>query len=127
MGQIAKHVSVSTDNKPGMLAKVTAPLKEAGVIINACCAWGEGGKANFALLTENNAKAIEALKTAGYKPEEQEVVTTTLAHRVGSLAEAAQKLGQANIDIQFCYVTASGGNALAVFATNDNKKAAGLI
>ncbi len=127
MGQLAKHVMVQSENKPGMLAKVTAPIKEAGVILNACCAWGEGDKANFALLTENNAKAIEVLKQAGFTTREEEVVTTTLAHRVGSLAEVAQKLGQANIDVQFCYVTASGGNALAVFATNDNKKAAGLI
>lgn len=127
MGQLAKQIFVMSDNKPGTLAKVTAPVKEAGVSIIACCAWGEGGKANFAFLTENNSKAIEALKRAGYKAEEQEVATTTLPHRVGSLAEVAQKLGQANVDIQFCYVTASGGNALAVFATNDNKKAAGLI
>ena|SRR5579885_755167 len=127
MGQVAKHVFVGADNKPGTLAKVTAPLKEAGVSLTACCAWGEGNKANFALLTENNSKAIEVLKKAGYKPEEQEVVTTMIPHRVGSLAETAQKLGQAGIDIQFCYVTAAGGNALAVFATNDNKKAAGLI
>ncbi|HSA59712.1 MAG TPA: hypothetical protein VLJ37_08515 [bacterium] len=127
MGQIAKHVWVKAENKPGTLAKVTAPLKEAGVSITACCAWGEGNQANVTLLTENNAKAIEALKKSGFSPTEQEVVTTVLPHRVGSLAEAAQKLGQANIDIQFCYGTTSGGNALAVFVTNDNKKAAGLI
>ena len=127
MGQICKQVFVTAENKPGALAKVTGPLKEAGVSLTGCCAWGEDKKANFALLTEDNAKAIEALKKAGFAPIEQEVVTTTLAHRVGSLAEAAQKLGQANIDIQFCYGTASGGNALAVFATSDNTKAAGLI
>jgi hypothetical protein len=127
MGQMVKQIFVETDNKPGMLAKVMAPLKEAGVSLTSCCAWGEGGKAHFAFLTENNAKAIESLKKAGLSSKEMDAVTTTLAHRVGSLAEAAQKLGQANIDIQFCYVTASGGNALAVFATNDDKKAAGLI
>lgn len=127
MGQLAKHVFVGAENKPGTLAKVTAPLKEAGVTITACCAWAEGAKANIALLTEDNHRSIDVLKKAGYAPTEQEVVATTLPHRVGSLAEAAQKLGQAGIDIQFCYVTASGGNALAVFATNDNKKASGLI
>jgi hypothetical protein len=127
MGQLAKHVCVQAENKPGMLAKVTAPVKEAGVSIVSCCAWGEGGQANFTLLTDNNGKAIESLKKAGFSPREEEVVTTLLAHRAGSLAEAAQKLGQGGIDIQFCYVTASGQNALFVAATNDNKKAAGLI
>ena len=70
---------------------------------------------------------LDALKKAGFSPEEQEIVTTTLVNRVGTLAEAAQKLGQGGVDIQYCYMTVSGENAVAVFATNDNKKAAGLI
>lgn len=127
MGQITKEIHVITENRPGTLAKVAAPIKEAGVGITAACAWGEEKGAHFYFLTDNNGKAVEALKKAGLDPSEREVVTTTLTHKVGTLAEAAQKLGQAGVDIDYCYVTASGGSALAVFATKDNKKAASLI
>lgn len=127
MAQLTKQICVTAENKPGSLAKVAACLKETGISIQGACAWGEGGKATFLFLTENNGKAIEALKKGGYSATEQEVVTSSLPNRVGSLAEACQKIGQAGIDIQHCYVTATGPNALAVFATKDNRKTQGLL
>lgn len=127
MAQLTKEISLKSENKPGMLAKVTSSIKEAGVSIVAVCAWGEGNQANFLLLTENNAKAVEALKKAGLSPSENEVVTAALPHKVGSLAEAAQKLGQGGIDIKYCYVTAAGGPALFVANTDNNRKAVELL
>lgn len=127
MAQLVKEISIKSENKPGMLAKVTGPIKEAGVSIVAACAWGEKDKANFLLLTENNAKAVEALKKAGFSPSENEVVTASLPHKVGSLAETAQKLGQGGIDIYYCYVTAAGGSAVFVANTNNNRKAVELL
>lgn len=127
MSNLVKQIWIKADNKPGTLAKVTHPVKEAGVAIIASCAWGEGEKANFMLLTENNGKAIESLKKAGFVIEESEAVSVTLPHKVGVLAEAAQKLGQAGVDIQFMYVTAAGPSALAIFATNNNKKAVEVL
>jgi len=127
MAQLVKQIWIKTDNKPGTLAKVTAPIKDAGVAILAACAWGEGEKANFMILTENNGRALESVKKAGFSGEESEAVSLTLPHKVGALDEAAQKLGKAGIDIQFVYVTAAGPNALCVLATNNNKKAAEVL
>ncbi|MBI2083560.1 MAG: hypothetical protein HYT76_08315 [Deltaproteobacteria bacterium] len=127
MGQIQKEISVTAENKPGTLAKAAGCLKEEGVSIQAACAWGEGGKATFMFLTDNNTKAMEALRKGGYSATEEEVVTSVLANRIGSFAEATHKMGQAGIDINYCYVSASGPNALAVFATNNNQKAKGLL
>ena len=123
MATLGKELFVTTDNKVGTLLKVAAPIKEAGVSIRACCAWGDGTKANFLLVTDNNDKANQALKKAGLSPQESEAVLTELPNRIGSLAEAAQKLANAGVDIDHCYVSASGGQALAVFATKDNAKA----
>lgn len=123
MASLGKEISVTTENQVGTLFKVTAPLKETGVSIRGVCAWGDAGKANFLIVTENNEKASQALKKAGYAPKEMEVVLTDLANKIGSLAEAAQKLSNAGVDIDHCYVTASGPQALAVFATKDNAKA----
>jgi hypothetical protein len=127
MANLVKEISISTENKPGMLAKVSSPIKEAGVGITACCAWGEGEKANFLLLTDNNQKAIEALKKSGFSASEKETVAVSLPHKVGALAEAAQKLGQAGIDIQYLYVSAAGPSALVVFSTNNNRRAVEVL
>jgi len=123
MASLSKELMVITENKVGALAKAAGVVKEVGVSIRAVCAWCEPGKANFLIVTENNDKASEALKKAGYKIEEHEVVLADLQNRVGSLAEATQKIAQAGVDIDHCYVSASGGQALAVFCTKDNKKA----
>lgn len=127
MGQIQKQICVTADNKPGSLAKAAGCLKEEGVSIQAACAWGEGDKARFLFLTDNNDRATEALRKGGCTATEEEVVTSVLPNRVGTFAEATHKLGQAGIDIDYCYVSANGPNALAVFVTNDNQKAKGLL
>jgi hypothetical protein len=127
MASLGKEIFVTTENKVGMLLKITAPIKEAGVSIRGVCAWGDAGKANFLVVTENNEKANQALKKAGYAPQETEVVLADLANKIGSLAEAAQKLAGAGVDIDHCYVTASGSQALAVFATKDNAKAVKVL
>jgi len=127
MSQITKEICVSTENRPGTLAKAAGCLKEVGVSIQGTCAWNDKGKSTFLFIADNHQKAVDALKKAGYQVSERDVVTSTLVHKVGTLAEVTQKLGQAGVNIEHCFVTASGGNALFVCETNDNRKAQGVI
>ncbi len=123
MANLTKELCVAAENKPGTLARVAACLKEAGVSIQGVGAWGDGGKSSFCILTENNQKAGEALKKGGFNWQEKEVVSCQLPHRVGSLAECLKKVADAGVNIDHCYVTATGSNALLVFATDNNQKA----
>lgn len=123
MANLTKEISVTTENKSGALAKAAGCLKEANVSIQAVHCWDKGKEATFMFLTENNPKAVEALKKGGYKPTEREVVCCNLENRVGSFAEATQKLAQAGLSLEHCYVTATGSKALCVFWTNNNQKA----
>lgn len=125
MASLSKELYVTTDNKPGTLARVAACLKEAGVSIQGVGAWGEGAQSTFYLFTDNNQRAGEALKKGGYRWTERDVITCQLPHRVGSLAECTKKIADAGVNIEHCYVTATGPNALFVLATNNNQKALG--
>src|SRR3989338_9008987 len=116
MATLGKEIVIAGENKIGALSNVTAPIKKWGISIRAVCAWGDGGKASFLLVTDNNDKAAEVLKKAGYGVQQNEVVLAELPHKVGALAGAG-------VDITHCYVSASGDQALAVFATKDNQKA----
>lgn len=127
MATLGKEILVTASNKVGTLFRVTAPLKEAGIGIQAVCAWGEGDKACLLIVTENNERAEQAFKKAGLSTLEKEVVLAELTHKTGTLAEAAQRLADANIDIDHCYVSATGSKALAVFATKDNQKAVKVL
>jgi len=127
MAKIAKEIHLETPNTPGTVAKVSAAIKEAGVNIRGLCAWGEGDKGNFMIVTEDNAKAIESLTKAGFQAQESDVVLLDLKNQVGTLAEAAQKLGTAGVNVNYCYVSTVGSDCLAVLSTGDNAKAVEVL
>ena len=123
--KLEKHVVAITDNQAGMFAEVASVLAEAKVNLKAICAWSMQDKAHFAILTNNNAKAIQALKAKGFQVEEQEVVTMNLQDKVGSAAEIAKKIQARGINLDYVYGTTCGcpnSTALLVLVSKENAK-----
>ncbi|GAH77111.1 unnamed protein product, partial [marine sediment metagenome] len=76
------------------------------------------------LMTSDNKKAEKALKGIGYEVTTNNVVTVEIDDRIGAGAEVGALIGNAAIDIDYCYGTSAGrAKVLLVFQTNDNKKA----
>ncbi len=114
---------VITPDEPGILGRVMGTLTNAGVNLKAIYARSERGKGIFFLITSNNKKAEKALKGIGYEVTTNNVVTVEIDDRIGAGAEVGALIGNAAIDIDYCYGTSAGGvKALLVFQTNDNKK-----
>ncbi|MBI2091836.1 MAG: hypothetical protein HYT75_02410 [Deltaproteobacteria bacterium] len=128
---LAKEIWVTTSNKVGTLAKVLAPAAEAKVNIWALCAWSDStdDAATFMMITDNNAKALDVFKKAGFKTTEKEVAVTVLEDKPGTCWNAAQKLSQAGVNINYWYYTTCGGECPGriVFSTNDNGKAVKVL
>jgi hypothetical protein len=119
-----KEIMVTTPNKVGMLAEVAGIVSGAGVNILALCAYAMEGKANFLMLTSDNAKALGALKAKKMTVEEVPAVSVTLANKVGAAKELADKIAKAGVDISYCYgSTGNGSEALFVFSAKDIDKA----
>lgn len=117
------ELHVMTPNEPGILGRVLGTLANAGVNLRALRAHSEGKKGIFFLITSDNKKAEKALKVLRYKVKTNKVVTVEIEDRIGSGAEIGALLGNAAIDIDYCYGTSMGaGRALLVFQTNNNKK-----
>lgn len=115
---------VITPDEPGILGRVMGTLANAGVNLKAIYARSERGKGIFFLITSDNKKAEKALKGIGYEVTTNNVVTVEIDDRIGAGAEVGALIGNAAIDIDYCYGTSAGGvKALLVFQTNDNKKA----
>lgn len=115
---------VITPDEPGVLGRVMGTLANAGVNLKAIYARSERGKGIFFLITSDNKKAEKALKGIGYKVTTNNVVTVEIDDRIGAGAEVGALIGNAAIDIDYCYGTSAGGvKVLLVFQTNDNKKA----
>ena len=124
-----KELWVSTKNETGTLAKVTAPIAEAGINVETFCAYGDGKHATFMIITNNNEKTKTVLTKAGFKVEEKTVVVLETANEIGSLFKAAQNLANANVDLNYCYSTTApaGNKTWIVFGTKDVGKTLNAI
>lgn len=119
------ELHVTTPNEPGIMGRVLGTLANAGVNLIALSAYSEKMKGTFLLVTSDNKKAEKSLKAIGYKVKTNKVVMVKIDDRIGAGAEIGALLGNAAIDIEYCYGTSAGtGKALLVLKTNNNKKAA---
>lgn len=117
------EIHVITPNEPGILGRILGTLANVSVNLLALYAHSEKKTGNFLLITSDNTKAEKALKGLGYKVKTNTVVTAQIEDRIGAGAEIGALLGNAAIDIDYCYGTSTGtGRALLVFKTNNIKK-----
>lgn len=117
------ELHVIVPNETGILGRILGTLAHAGLNLRALSAYSQEDKGHFLLITTDNKKAEKALKSLGYEVTINEVVTVQIEDRVGSGAEVGALLGNAVINIEYCYGTSAGvGKALLVFKTSDNKK-----
>lgn len=124
--KLAKQITIVTPDKVGMLAEVTGAIAGAEVNIEAICAYGMEDKAYFMVITNDNAKAIGAIKQFDVK--EDDVVVVELENKVGTTAQMGKKLKDAGIDLKYLYGTTCGsGTARSVFDSNDNAKAVEVL
>ncbi|MQY53200.1 MAG: ACT domain-containing protein [Firmicutes bacterium] len=115
---------VETPDEVGMMAKLCSAISDAGVNIKALCAYSQEGKGHFMLLTNDNAKAEQVLKSGGFTASQEEVVAIELENEVGAAKKMTQKLADAGVNLKYCYgSTGNGTMALLIFNSNDNEKA----
>ena len=120
---------VKCNDKPGMLARVTAPIAEARINVNAICAYRMEGTAQFHIVTSDNKIAKEFLGKAGFETKEREVIVLETQNEAGTLFRAAQQLAQAGVDLDYCYATAGNGPGTSwiVLCTDTIERAMNVI
>jgi hypothetical protein len=122
--KLDQELHVITPNEPGILGRVLGTLANAGVNLKALNAYSEGKKGVFLLVTSDNKKAQKCLKILGYEVSTNQVVTILVQDRIGAGSEIGALLGNAVIDVDYCYGSSAGvGKVLLVFKTSDDKKA----
>ena len=120
-----EELQVTTPDEPGILGRVLGPLAHGGINLRALCVSSRNGEGHFRLLTTNSLKAAKALKTLGFKVRTSKVVVVEVSDRIGAGAEIGALLGNAAVNVCYCYGSTStgAGKALLVFQTSDNKTA----
>lgn len=123
---LGKEIVVTVANKIGVLADISRILADHGINIEAVAGYAENQNAKITLVTDDNLRAVDALKKNAYKSvAENEVVVLELENKPGALKNITAKLASEGIDIKFIYGTACPSNCPAkiVLSTNDNEKA----
>ncbi|MBM3296650.1 MAG: ACT domain-containing protein [Candidatus Aminicenantes bacterium] len=120
-----EELEVTTPDEPGILGRVLGTLANGGINLRALSVSTRNDQGHFRLLTTNSLKAAKALKTLGFKVQTAKVVVVEVSDRIGAGAEIGALLGNAAVNVRYCYgsTSAGAGKALLVFQTSDNKTA----
>lgn len=115
-------------NRPGELARVTEALANHAVNIRAIASEGGHSAPFLRVVTNDEETTHKALKLAGLRYEENDILTTSLLDRPGELAKIAKRLARAGVNVESVYIlgTRDGRTELA-FVVDDRDRAGRAI
>jgi hypothetical protein len=121
----AEQISIFIENKAGRISDVTGILSEAGVNIRALAVADTSDFGVLRLIVDNNAKAEEALKSAGFTVRKTKVVAVKVEDRPGGLHNILAILKQAGINVEYMYafIQHSGEKAIMIFRFDQPEEA----
>jgi hypothetical protein len=124
---MTNQLTLNLESRPGVLAKLSGALAEAGVNIIALCAGDAAGRGKVRILVNNPAKAQRALKAARYRVSVEPAFVVRLANKPGRLARVTARLAKARINIKSAYATTSGRGGTVVLTVSNPGKARRLL
>lgn len=123
-----EEITVTVDDRPGILAEIGELLGRAGVNIETLSASTFSGEGVIHLVVDDGEEAGETLSANGFKVAGvRQVLTATLDDRPGELGRYCRRLADAGVSISAAYVARRGGGEteliLAVDDLHSAKKA----
>jgi hypothetical protein len=126
----AKEFTLTMIDKPGTLGKICRALADRNINIVAAQSFPQdGGKSLTRFVFDDPTKARGVLDAERTTYTETEVVKVNLPNRSGQLARAAEKLGDAGININhlYCGAEPNSNTPLIIVGVADVGKAAPLL
>ena len=112
-----EQISVFLENKAGRLEEVTSILAEANINIRALSLADTSDFGILRLIVNDNNKAKEELKKAGFTVAKTEVVAVEVSDQPGGLHHILRILKKANVNVEYMYafVQQNGAHAVLIF------------
>ncbi|MDA1184915.1 MAG: hypothetical protein O2930_09755 [Acidobacteria bacterium] len=125
----AKESVVRIPSEIGGLDSMFRLITEKGVNILALTAWVEGAESVIRLLSDDDVRVADALRTRGYQVRQADVLVAEMPHKPGMLHRIAEALAREEIDIHHLYATATSSQerCLVVLSTANNDRAIVLL
>ncbi len=123
--ETASQLAVFLANRPGALARVCEALANAEINIQALATSDTVDHTVVRMVVSDPTKALMLLGEAGVLALETEVLTIETASEPGVLAKIAERLAEANLNIEYAYL--AGGRmaekGLIILRPSDVEKA----
>ena len=119
-----KQIAVFLENKAGKASGCCKILKDVDINLLALSSADTQDFGIMRLITENNEKALVALKDAGYIASEVELVAVEVPDKAGALSDLLIALGDGGVSVEYMYSYAGvDGHAKVAIKTADPAKA----
>ena len=121
----ATQLAVFLANRPGARARVCEALAKAEINIHALATSDTVDHTVVRMLVSDPTKALMLLGEAGVLALETEVLMIETASEPGVLAEIAERLAKAEVNIEYAYLASGRGSekGLIVLRPSDVEKA----
>ena len=115
-----ERIIIIVDDRVGVLANITGVLAGAGINIESMDAEVAGQRGAVLMTVNETDHALSLLNQAGYKAVGEDTVVLRLRDEPGSLARVADRLKQAEVNIQNLHILGrQDGYSLIALTTND--------
>ncbi len=122
---IGTQLAVFLENRPGTLARVCEAMAEAKINIYAISTSDTVDHTVLRMVVSDPRKALFLLEERGTLAVESEVLLLEGKNRPGALASIARRLGEAKLNVDYCYCASGPKNkrGLLVLRVQNAKKA----
>ena len=123
--ETATQLAIFLANRPGALARVCEALANAKINIHALATSDTVDHSVVRMVVSDPTKALMLLGEAGVLALETEVLMIETASEPGALAKIAERLAEAEINIEYAYLAGGRGaeKGLIVLRPSDVEKA----
>ena len=123
--ETATQLAIFLANRPGALARVCEALANAKINIHALATSDTVDHSVVRMVVSDPTKALMLLGEAGVLALETEVLMIETASEPGVLAKIAERLAEAEINIEYAYLAGGRGaeKGLIVLSPSDVEKA----
>jgi hypothetical protein len=119
-----REFAIQATHRPGEIGRVANILGRAGVNLKAVAAMAFASQGVIRLVVDDVEAARGALQQSNIRFEEHEVVSVLLENRAGELADMADKLANAGVNLLAVYLTGRVDDLVELAVVADDPKRA---
>jgi len=126
---MASQVSVFVENKPGRVSRIARVLGDQGINIRAITISDRGEYGLINIVPDDPDRAEKLLSREGFSVSRQHVIAIVIDDRPGALADMAQYLNNAGVNLANAYgfILEKGKKAVIVLEVDNFEKAEVVI